>query len=183
MRTNCKAFLSLLNFFHIIFILAPPYTLSAKLSGLCSVCICFYVWRQARAVTGSLQEIHKSCCQLRAVAPGQEMEFFGTELSEAEWEDWLKLFPALKLNPTMPDSQHWHTGSMERNRSVHLWEQNGADFPKHCNAIRVIHSDIMLPISLDSIESWNSLLWKKKKVQNMGPPVLSSEALTLTLNN
>lgn len=137
MRTNCKLNkLTLLNFFTSFSSLhhsAPP---SATLSGLCSECICFYVWQQACTVTGSLQEIYKSCCQLRAVAPGQEMEFFGTEVSEAEWEDWLKLFPPLKLNPTMPDSQHWHTGSMERNRSVHLREQNGADFPKHlrqCN--------------------------------------------------
>lgn len=43
------------------------------------------------------------------MAPEQEMEVFGTELrlrlSEAEWEDWLKLFPALELHTTMLSSQ------------------------------------------------------------------------------
>lgn len=46
----------------------------------CSSCLCFYMWQEACTITGSLQQIYRSYCQLHATAPLQEMEVFGTKL-------------------------------------------------------------------------------------------------------
>lgn len=114
-----------------------------------AVCECIFtsLHEQKHALYRSLQEIHKSCCQRRAMAPEQEMEFL-----QQTW-DWTVYFWVGRLTKGHSSSKnqlwHWYRTCCDdgkkrrrsRIRGAFLWNspENGGDHicviyvEKHCD--------------------------------------------------